>query len=170
MATNTSSAKLPMELLDSLLHSNIKRVILGALCGLASGCVMILVSTLFTPAGAGHYWWLQLAASFCYGGQASAYEVPSQVMTAGFLWHFGISAFLGLLFAKMTTSKCLPRLLAYGLVLGGLCWLASNMFAPDFFNITALGNVKEWARMFIFQSFTLSLAAFMSIVSNLLLK
>jgi hypothetical protein len=158
----------PTEILDSLLHSNMKRVIVGALCGLAAGVVMLLLSTLFTPEGASRMWWLQLAASFCFGNQASAFDASKSVFIDGAAVHFGISLFLGLLFGKMTTSKSFFRLAAYALVLGGLCWLASNMFAPDFFDVVALGSVKEWTRMFLFQSFTLSLAFFLSLAVRLI--
>lgn len=154
----------PTEILDSLLHPSLKRVILSGICGLAAGCVMLFLSTLFTPAGAGKLWWLQLTASICFGGQASSFEVSNGILFDGALWYFGISLLLGVIFGKMTTSKAFPRLAVYGLVLGGLCWLASNMFAPDFFDIVALGSVKEWTRMFLFQSFTVSLAFFLSVV------
>jgi len=153
----------PTEILDSLLHPNLKRVILGGICGVAAGCVMLPLSTLFTPAGASKLWWLQLAASVCFGGQASAFDVGANVLLDGALWHFGISLFLGLLFGKITTSTSFRRLAVYSLVLGGLCWLASNMFAPDFFDVNALGAVREWTRMFLFQSFTVSLALFLSL-------
>jgi len=164
MATTTTVHK--NELLDSLLHSDKKRVVLGGICGLASGCLMLFLTTFFKPADANSLWWLQLAASFCSGGDAAVKDVPTHILVNGALWHFGASLFLGLLFGKMTTSTNIKRLLAYGLVLGGLCWLASNMFAPDLFNIYALAAVKEWTRMFLFQSFTLSLAVFMGITSS----
>jgi Na+/proline symporter len=157
----------PTEILDSLLHPDLKRVIVGGICGLAAGCVMLLLSSFFTTDGASKLWWLQMAASICFGGQASSFDASKSVFIDGALWHFGISLFLGLLFGKMTTSKSFTRLAIYGLVLGGFCWLASNMFAPDFFDIVALGSVKEWTRMFLFQSFTLSMAFFLSIAVRL---
>jgi hypothetical protein len=155
-------------LLDSLLHSNIKRVVAGGVCGLASGFILLFTTSLVTPVGASKLWWLQLMASACYGGNAASFEASSSIFTHGAIIHFGVSLFLGVMVGKMTTTGKLPTLLAYGLVLGALCWLSSNMFAPDIFNITALSNIAQWTRMFLFQSFTLSLALFMAISSKAL--
>jgi hypothetical protein len=158
----------PTEILDSLLHPNLKRVILGGICGVAAGLVMLLLSTLFTPDGASKLWWLQMAASICFGGQAASFDAPTSVFIDGALWHFGISFFLGALVGKMTTTRSFLRLWVYGLVLGGLCWLASNMFATDFLDLSALGAVREWTRMFLFQSFTVTLAFFLSLAVRLI--
>ena len=166
MANTSASTAHKNELLDSLLHNDKKRIVLGVICGLLAGCIMLFITTFFTPEGAGSLWWLQLTASFCYGGEATVLNPPMSLLINGAFWHFGVSAFLGLLFGKMTTSTCLKTLLPYGLVLGGICWLGSNMFAPDFLNIHALGAVKQWTRMFFFQSFTLSLAVLMSIMTS----
>jgi hypothetical protein len=54
----------PTEILDSLLHPNLKRVILGGVCGVAAGCVLLLLSTFFTAEGASKLWWLQLLRLF----------------------------------------------------------------------------------------------------------
>jgi len=166
MANSTAPTAHKNELLDSLLHNDKKRVAIGVFCGLVAGCVMLFITTFFTPVGAGSLWWLQLTASICFGGEASVFNPPSSIIVDGALWHFGVSAFLGLLFGKMTQSTNVRKLMTYGLVLGGLCWLASNMFAPDFLNIHALGTVNQWTRMLFFQSFTLSLAVLMSILTS----
>ena len=168
MKTTASTTTSRTELLDSLLHSNVKRMILGALSGVLAGCVMLLVTSIVTPEGHGKLWWLQVVASVCFGGQSSAYDAPNSILIVGAIYHFAICAFLGFIFGKITTSRCLKRLAGYGLVLGGLCWLASNMFAVDIFDIHAMVAFKQWTRMLVFQSFTLSLAAFMSITSSVL--
>jgi hypothetical protein len=166
MANTSTPTVHKNELLDSLLHNDKKRMVFGVVCGLISGCIMLFITTFFAPEGAGPLWWLQLTASICYGGEASILNPPSSIIMSGALWHFGVSAFLGLLFGKMTLTTDIGKLLAYGLVLGGICWLGSNMFAPDFLNVHALGAVKEWTRMFFFQSFTLSMAVLMAIATS----
>jgi hypothetical protein len=154
--------------MDSFLHHNCKRMVVGVVSGVLAGCVMLFVTSLVTPAGHTKLWWLQILASACFGGQASAYNASTAVIMDGALIHFGVCAFLGFVFGKITTSHGVKRLMIYGLVLGGLCWLASNMFAPDFFNIQALGDFRQWTRMLVFQSFTLSLGAIMAGLSTAL--
>ena len=168
--SQNSSVLAPEEthLVDSLLHSNVKRVVVGAICGVASGLLLLWGTTLFTPDGAGQLWWIQLMASTFCGGKALAYEVSSQTLIAGLGVHFGLSVINGLFFGKMTTSRDAKKLAGYGLVLGALCWLASNMFAPDFLDVEGLSAVGEWTRVFLFVPFGVSLGLFMSVASHVL--
>jgi hypothetical protein len=164
MGQDNAAAPSHTELIDSILHSDKKRMAKGLIAGLAAGFLMVVLSTFFAPAGTGKLWWLQLAASLIYGGEATRYDSMGPVLATGAVIHFTMSAFLGFVYGKITQTRILGRLLAYGLVLGALCWLSSNMFAPDFLNITALGEVGQWLRMLLFQTFTLSLSFFVYIL------
>jgi hypothetical protein len=140
-----------------------KRVVIGVFCGIASGLVLLGISTLFTPVGASKMWWLQLMGSAVYGGNAFAYDAASQVYLAGLTIHLAVSAFCGLLMGKMTTSTKVSKLATYGLVLGGFCWLASNMFAPDLFNVQVLDTVGEWTRVALFVPFGILIGVFLGL-------
>ena len=148
-------------LVDSLLHTNFKRVVVGAFCGACSGVLLLALST-------NKLWWIQLMASMCSGGQALSFDLTKSVLVSGLFVHFGFSVLNGLIFGKMTTSSKMSRLMGYGLVLGGLCWLASNMFAPDFLSVEALNGLAQWTRVFLFVTFGVSIGFFMSIASKAL--
>ncbi len=173
MSTSTTSRT---ELTDSILHTNIKRVILGGICGGLSGVLLLILTSFFTPAGAGKMWWPQLLSTIggdgnnprLIGGENLVFDASASVINFGLGVHFAIAVFLGIIFGKLTTSSELKRLMSYGLVLGGLCWLGSNMFAPDILNVAALDGIAQWSRMFLFQSFTISLAIFMALASKVL--
>lgn len=154
------------ELTDSLLHTDIKRIFLGVICGFAAGLFMFGVTTLVTPTGMGKLWWFQLTATSLYGGQAMAYEVSRSVIIGGVVIHFALACFCGLIVGKLTTTNNVKTLIAYGAVLGGLCWLASNMFAPNFLNIHALDEFGQWSRALVFVSFGMVLGVLMSIAGK----
>ena len=153
-------------IVDSLLHNNWKRVFFGGVCGILSGLLLLFLSTFIRPVGTNTVWFLQLMATFCHGGDALAFAAPSAVIMSGAIFHFTLSLINGLVFGKMTKSHSPKRLAGYGLVLGGLCWLASNMFAPDFVSIQGLANLGQWMRVFLFVSFGVSLGLFMSLASK----
>jgi hypothetical protein len=160
--------------LDSLLHTNIKRIIVGIVSGLLAGVVLLLITMAFTPEGAPKHWWLLLTGSVAFtrnhiangNGWALAWDGHPEVLIAGLVVHFFLAALCGFLVGKMTRSNDTPKLMAYGLVLGGLCWLASNMFAPDFLDVQFLQSVGQWVRLVIFMSFTLSLGFLMSVLGR----
>ena len=172
----SSTADTRTELTDSLLHTRWLRVIVGGVCGGASGALLLFLTSLFTPVGAGKMWWAQVLATLgaegnnprLIGGEALAFDAAASVINHGLMIHFAISIMLGIVFGKITTSSDPKRLIPYGLVLGGLCWLGSNMFAPDILNVSALDGIAQWSRMFLFQSFTISLAIFMALASKIL--
>jgi hypothetical protein len=166
MASNTVASR--TELIDSLLHTNTKRVVVGTVCGLAAGLVMLLASGFFTPAGMTKTWWLQILGSACFGGDALAQEVPPGVLTSGIITHFVFSAFLGFVFGKVTTSSIMVRNVFYAFVLGVLLWIGSNLFGPNFFNILALNDVGQWSRFFFFEVYCLSLGVLMTVASKAL--
>ena len=153
------------DLTDSLLHTDPKRVFLGLLCGVAAGLLMLVVTFVMPPAGQPKLWWIQLLATICYGGSATDFVITTPVLVSGLAWHFGLAALCGLIVGKFTQTTG-PILFFYCFVLGFLCWLASNMFGPATIHQLALDSVGQWHRMLIFQSFTLSLAAFLLIVSK----
>ncbi|MDZ4678696.1 MAG: hypothetical protein SGI74_14455 [Oligoflexia bacterium] len=170
------------ELLDSLLHSNKKRVLVGALCGVAAGFVLLLISMLFTPPGSGKLWWIQilatpffdgtfmvwLKADSFFGGSALAYDAGPSVFIAGFAFFLFLSLLCGAIVGKMTTNSEVPRMAFYGFVFGFLCWLASNMFGPNFLNYAALQNVGQVTRLAMFMSFGVSLGVFLALASRIL--
>lgn len=156
------------ELTDSLLHTNWKRVMVGLVCGLAAGMFMLILTTFFGLPDDGKLWWIQLLGSVCYGGQAMAYAAPGNVFMTGFIVHFAIAGLCGLIMGKATRSGNFSNLIMYGIVLGGLCWLASNMFAPDFVDQGRLHSFGQWARVFVFVPFGACLGFFMALASKAL--
>ena len=168
MDTLEQSTPSRTELTDSLLHTNVKRMLLGIVCGILSGFVMLAITTLFTPEGSSKLWWLQLAASMFHGGEAFSYEAGQSVFITGFLIHLFFSGFCGFLLGKMTTTHSFQKLTTYGLVLGGLCWLASNMFGPDLFNVQGLDAVGEWARIAFFVPFGIIAGLLLAVTSRAL--
>jgi hypothetical protein len=155
-------------LTDSLLHTDIRRVLLGAVCGVGSGLVLLAITMILAPAGEPKNWWLHLMASPFYGGNALAYDAPGSVITAGIIFHFAISILLGLGVGKMTQTKSIGRMLFYGFVLGFLCWLASNMFGPDILDVEGLSALSEFHRVLMFWGFSLSLALFIGLGAQFL--
>lgn len=156
------------ELTDSLLHTNWKRVIVGVICGIAAGMLMLILTTFFGLPDDGKLWWIQLLGTACYGGQAMAYSAGSNVYVSGFILHFAIAALCGLIMGKATRSSNIGNLVVYGIVLGGLCWLSSNMFAPDFVDQGRLHSFGQWARVFVFVPFGACLGFFMALASKAL--
>lgn len=157
------------ELLDSLLHTNVKRVFVGIFCGFAAGVLLLLATTfLKNDPQAPALWWLHLMGSAFFGGPALAYDAPDSFVISGALFHFFLSGLCGFAVGKMTTTGEVKKLAGYGLVLGGLCWLASNMFGTDFLNIYALEAVGQWTRVFLFVLFGVSLGVFMALASKAL--
>jgi len=155
------------ELTDSLLHTDFKRVIIGIVCGVVAGVLMLLVSMAFTPVGYGKLWWFQVLATACCPETATRFDAPQSVFLSGAIIHFAVCVLLGLAVGKMTSGKSsVGRMFFFGIVLTFLCWLASNMFAPDIFNVSALGMISEWHRVFIFGSFALPLLLMMSFVKG----
>jgi hypothetical protein len=134
----------------------------------AAGLVMLLVTAAVAPEGNTRLWWVQLMATTFFGGSAMSYDVTSNILVAGASLHVAVSLFLGLVFGKITTSRNPLKLALYGLVLGGLCWLASNMFGPDLFDVATLSTFGQWARVFTFVSFGVVLGLFMSVASRAL--
>jgi hypothetical protein len=127
---------------------------------------MILVTMLFQVETAGKLWWLRLTASSVFFGKAFSLNAPPTVFVVGAIVHFALAGFCGFLVGKMTTTNNLGRMLFYTFVLGFLCWLASNMFAPDFLDVQFLQSVGQWVRLVIFMSFTLSLGFLMSVLGR----
>jgi hypothetical protein len=156
------------ELTDSLLHNDKMRVVLGIISGILAGLVVLGISTLFTSPGAKPLWWLQLMGSAVYGGDAFSFDAPSSVFIVGLLIHLAVSAFCGLLVGKMTRSQSVMRMGTYGLVLGGFCWLASNMFAPDLFDYQVLGTVGQWQRVALFIPFGILIGVSLAVLSRVI--
>ena len=165
---NASRTESRTQLIDSLMHLNIKRIAVGIVCGLIAGVVMIFVTSLFQIETTGKLWWLQLTASMIYGGRAFLAETPQSVFIAGAMVHFSVAALCGFIVGKMTSRNDLGRLLFYTFVLGFLCWLSSNMFGPDFLDYQFLLSVGQFVRLVIFMSFTLSLGVLMSLLGKTL--
>ena len=156
------------ELMDSFLHTDIKRVFAGILCGIGAGCVMFLLTTACRPVGTNAVWWFQLLATAVYGGSAMAYEVSPSVLGTGVLIHFFVSGLCGFIMGKLTKNNSFKKQIIYGVVLAGLCWLSSNMFAPNILNVEALSDLGEWTRMFYFVSFGVVMGTFMTIAGRVL--
>lgn len=156
------------ELLDALLHTNIKRIAVAKVCAFVAALVMLLVSSFFQVETSGKLWWLQLMASMFYGGKAFVYDAPTSIYVVGFVIHIFFAGLCGFVVGKMTKRNELVPLLFYTFVLGFLTWLASNMFGPDFFDYQFLGSVGQWVRLVIFMSFTLTLGLLMSVVGKAL--
>jgi len=168
MSNMTDALPSKHELTDSLLHNNVKRVLVGVFCGLISGAFMLGLTFLLAKPGTTKLWWIQLVASVFYGGEAFAIDASSSILMSGIALHFGVSAFCGLLMGKMTRTYSLSKLAAYGLVLGGFCWLATNMFGPDFIMPQALDAVSQWVRIGIYLPFTISLGLLLGLFSRIL--
>lgn len=156
------------DLTDSLLHTNITRVLLGIICGLAAGVVMLIFTSFFPPAGSTKLWWINLTASAIFGGEALAYDMATPVMIAGLSVHFAVAALCGFIMGKLTLTKDIKTLVVYGIVLSMLCWLASNMFGPNFLNFEALKEVGQWFRGAIFGVFGLALSLFFGLSVKML--
>ncbi len=163
---NTSDTR--TEVLDSLLHSNIKRMAVGVFCGIVASTIMLLVSSFFQVETAGRLWWLQLTGSLIFNGKAFSYSAPPAVYITGLIIHVFLGALCGFIVGKMTRHNELGRMLFYTFVLGFLCWLASNMFGPDFLDFQFLQSIGQWVRLTIFMSFTLSLGFLMSTLGKIL--
>ena len=157
-----------MELLDSLMHTNVKRMIVGIIAGCVAGVVMLIVTMAFNVEGAGTLWWLKFLGSAFFGHKAFLIETSPAVITTGLFVHFFLSALCGFIVGKMTVRNDIPTRLFYTFVLGFLCWLASNMFGPDFFDYQFLTSIGQWLRLLIFMSFTLSLGLIFSVMGKAL--
>jgi hypothetical protein len=129
---------------------------------------MLIVTSFFQIETAGKLWWLQLTGSLFFGGAALTAAAPIKVYVAGLFVHFAVAILCGLLVGKMTRRNNLGSMMFYTFVLGFLCWLSSNMFAPDFLDYQFLQSVGQWLRLLIFESFTLSLGLLMSVVGKIL--
>lgn len=156
------------ELTDSLLHTNVPRIIVGILCGLASGLLMLVLTTATANPGMPKTWWLSLLATSVYGDAALNFEITQQFFVAGLAVHIFLSCLHGFLMGKMTRTSHLGWLCFYGLVLGGLGWLASNMFGPNVLSQMGLAELGQWHRILLFGSFGLILGVFMSFASKTL--
>lgn len=163
-----SEATQKMELLDSLMHTNVKRMIVGVVAGLIAGVVMLVVTMAFSVEGAGSLWWIKFLASACFGHKAFLIEGSAAVIPAGLFLHFLLSAICGFVVGKMTVRNDLGTRLFYTFVLGFLTWLATNMFGPDFFDYQFLISISQWLRLLIFMSFTLSLGVIFSFMGKAL--
>ena len=147
---------------------------MGILAGVISGALMLLITTFFTPVGANALWWLNLTASAFYtsrhvamhNGLVLAYDAPLIIFIQGAIFHFGVAAFCGLIVGKLTTSPVIWKMAVYGLVLGGLCWLASHMFGPDIFYYQQVEAIPEYVRICLFVPFGVLTGVFTAILDG----
>ena len=158
------------ELTDSLLHTNVPRIILGIICGMASGAIMLGLTMLCPPVGLERMWWIQFASTIFYGGTAMDFAISTKVLLTGLGVHFFFCCLCGLIMGKITRSEDPVKMAIYGLVLGGLCWLATNMWGPNFLDWNTLKNLGQWYRGILYVTFTMSMGVFIAIASRALPK
>ncbi|MBK9293943.1 MAG: hypothetical protein IPM57_05785 [Oligoflexia bacterium] len=102
MSTTNTTSDTKTELLDALLHTNLKRIAVAKLCAFAASLIMLMVTSFIQIGTAGKLWWLQLMASMVYGGKAFLVDASSTVYIVGFVIHIFFAGMCGFMVGKRT--------------------------------------------------------------------